>query len=306
MPLEPQAATYLESLREGRVPSLESLTVTAARQQLVPVPGPPEPVRNVHDREIPGPESPIPIRIYDPREPAAGDSPVIVFFHGGGWILGSLESHDGLCRRLAVATGQVVIAVDYRLGPEQRFPAAVVDSEAATRWVMLNADELGIDAARISVCGDSAGGNLAAVVALRLRGQISLSSQILLYPITDYSFDRPSYRENGEGYFLSRATMEWFWNNYLTRPDEGDSPDASPLRASDFRGLPPAYVLTAGYDPLRDEGRAYAMKLIEAGVETRFLECAGMIHGFLRRTDRFPMAGEIVDDIARFLKSVRR
>jgi len=301
MPLDPEAAEYLEFLRQQAIPALESLSVEDARAQLTPVPGPPEPVARVIDRTIPGPGGPIPVRCYWPNDSPAPNGPAVVFFHGGGWILGSLDSHDAFCRRLCVESAAAVIAVDYRMGPEHRFPAAVDDCEAVARWVHDHAAELDIDPSRIGVCGDSAGGNLAAVVALRLRGTVPLAAQVLLYPITDYSFETESYRENATGYFLSQATMEWFWNHYLSQPGDGASPDASPLRAADFRGLPPAYVLTAGYDPLRDEGRAYAEALIHAGVDVQFREFSGMVHGFLRRIDRFPSAATAIKEIALFL-----
>jgi acetyl esterase len=255
-------------------------------------------VASVLDRTIPGPAGPMVIRIYSPKRTAGGSA--IVFYHGGGWVLGSLDSHDGLCRRLANVCLATVISVDYRLAPEHRFPAAIDDCDAATRWVFANARELTIDAAKIAVCGDSAGGNLAAAVTLRLRKSHKIAAQALLYPITDFSYDRPSYRENAEGYFLTRGTMEWFWNHYLARPEDGAAIDALPLRA-DLKGLPPAYVMTAGYDPLRDEGRAYAQKLIEAGVNTTFVEYPGMVHGFLRRVDRFPRATPAIEDVGRFL-----
>jgi acetyl esterase len=288
-------------LRENDVPSFETLSPAAARLQVAPVPGPPEPVAEVLDRRMAGPVGELPLRIYrhDRRVVAAA---AIVFYHGGGWVVGSLDSHDALCRRLCNACEATVVSVDYRLAPEHRFPAAIDDCESATRWVAATATELKIDHSRITVCGDSAGGNLAAAVTLRLRGLVPLAAQILFYPIVDHSYDRPSYHENAEGYFLSRATMEWFWGHYLAHASDGASVDASPLRARDFRGLPPAYVLTAGYDPLRDEGRAYAQALVAAGVDVTFVEFAGLVHGFLRRPDRFPSMAPAIDDVARFLK----
>jgi len=303
MSLAPEAAEYLESLRQIQAPSLESLSVKAARNLVAPIPGPAEPVAETIDRRIPGLAGEIPIRTY--RHVCHEESaPAMVFFHGGGWVVGSLDSHDALCRRMCLACEATVISVDYRLAPEHRFPAAIDDCEAATRWIASNASELQIDRGRIAVCGDSAGGNLAAGVTLRLRGQVPLAAQVLYYPIVDHSYDTPSYRQNAEGYFLSRATMEWFWGHYLARPSDGDSVDASPIRARDFQGLPSAYVLTAGYDPLRDEGRAYAQKLVGAGVDVTYVEYGGLIHGFLRRPDRFPTMLRAIDDVASFLRRV--
>jgi acetyl esterase len=209
--------------------------------------------------------------------------PGVVFFHGGGWVRGSLQTHDNPCRALANAGQCVVVAVDYRMAPEHRFPAAIDDALAATRWVADNAARLGIDASRLAVVGDSAGGNLAAVVALLARDQGGppLRFQVLIYPVIDPNFDTPSYLANAQGYMLTREAMRYYWREYLG--PEGDPSDwrASPLRAADLTNLPPALVITTEFDPLRDEGRAYADRLREAGVPVEFHEYPGMVHGFI-------------------------
>jgi acetyl esterase len=208
---------------------------------------------------------------------------LVVYYHGGGWVLGDLETHDATCRRLANASDCIVVAVDYRLAPEHKFPAAVEDCYAAALWAAENAASLGVDAARVAVAGDSAGGNLAAVVSLlaKQRGGPPLAHQALIYPVTDFDFQRPSYQENAEGYLLTRQAMEWFWRQYLNDDAEGADPLASPLRAPDLRGLPPATVITAEYDPLRDEGEVYAERLAQAGVPTTCVRYLGQIHGFI-------------------------
>jgi acetyl esterase len=238
-----------------------------------------EAVKHVEDRTIPGPAGEIPIRIY---RPADGTLPALVYFHGGGWVIGNLDSHDLVCRMLANRSGAVVISVDYRLAPEHKYPAAADDSYAATKWVADNASELDIDPNAIAVGGDSAGGNLAAVVSLmaKEKGGPKLAMQMLVYPVTDYSFETASYTDNAEGYFLTRDAMVWFWDHYLNDRSEGSQPQASPLQATDLSGLPPAWVITAEYDPLRDEGEAYAEKLREAGVPVTVERYNGMIHGF--------------------------
>ena len=218
----------------------------------------------------------------------AGPLPCLVYFHGGGWTLGDLDSHDGLCRALAQAGQCAVAAVDYRLAPEHRFPAAVDDAIAATHWIAAHADEWGIDAARLAVGGDSAGGTLAAAVALALRGStVRLALQLLFYPATDMAHDLPSHQRLAEGYALTRASLQWFRANYLGSPaNERDIADwrASPLRAAELAGLPPASIVTAGFDPLLDEGRTYAERLHAAGVPVRYECFNGMIHGFLLMT----------------------
>ena len=196
----------------------------------------------------------------------------MVFFHGSGFVLCSLDTHDGMCRNLCAGTGCVVVSVDYRLAPEAKFPAAPDDCLAATRWAVANAAALGADPGRVFVAGDSAGGNLAAVTALRIRdeGGPRLLGQLLIYPVTDYyEPGTPSMIENAEGYGLTRAGMIWFWNHYLAAPSDGANPHASPFRAADLSGLPPALVVTAEYDPLRDEGEYYADRLRQAGVPTQ-------------------------------------
>jgi acetyl esterase len=242
-------------------------------------------VASVTEHSVPGPVGAIPLRVY---APSAGRAlPGIVYFHGGGFVIGSLDSHDGTCRALANASGCSVVSVDYRLAPEHRFPAAPEDCYAALRFVAERGAELGIDPRRLALAGDSAGGNLAAVTALlaRERRGPDLRFQLLIYPVADHRFDTASYRDNAEGYFLTAAMMRWFWGHYLERPEQGDDPLASPLRAKDLAGLPPAQVITAEYDPLRDEGEAYAARLREAGVATELLRYPGQIHGFFSLYD---------------------
>lgn len=242
----------------------------------------PPAVAHVEDRTVPGPGGPIPVRLYTPD--VARPCPVLVFFHGGGWVLGDLETHDVPCRELANAAGCMVIAVDYRLAPEHKFPAASEDAFAATKWVAENAESISVDPKRIAVGGDSAGGNLAAAVALMAkdRGGPALAYQLLVYPITNHAFGSDSYVENADGYGLSRDGMKWFWEQFLASAADGAHPYASPLLAPELRGLPPALVITAEYDPLRDEGEAYAERLRQAGVTVKCSRYDGMIHGFFR------------------------
>jgi acetyl esterase len=282
MPLDPAARTIIEALEQA-LPSTETLEPAEARRLAKEIMKPfwePEAVESVDDRTVPGPAGPIPVRVYVPT--AERPAPALVFFHGGGWVICDLDSHDGLCRSLANGAGCIVVSVDYRLAPEAKFPAAAEDAYAATRWVHENAGSLGADPARIAVGGDSAGGNLAAVVSLmaRDRGGPPLVFQLLVYPVTDCSFDTDSYRDNAEGYFLTRAGMQWYWEQYLSDASEGRHPYASPLRAEDLSGLPPALLVTAEYDPLRDEGEAYGRRLAQAGVPATVRREDGMFHGF--------------------------
>lgn len=306
MPLDPQARAVLEQMAAAGIQPPHTLSVAAARQALIErrrlTAGAPEPIAHVADRSIPGPGGPLPIRIYRPA--AAAPLPTLVYFHGGGWVLGSIETHDGICRALANAGACQVVSVEYRLAPEHRFPAAVEDAYAASAWVAANAAELGAAPDRIAVGGDSAGGNLAAAVCLmaRDRGGPRLAFQLLLYPVTSFAFDTPSYLENAEGYMLTRADMRWFWQHYLPDEAAGRSPYASPLQAENLRGLPPALVVTAEFDPLRDEGEAYAARLQAAGVPATLRRYEGLIHGFLGMTAAIERARTALEEIGRALQ----
>jgi acetyl esterase len=266
------------------LPPLHTLSVAEARAQMAArdIPGLRKPeVASVVNRDMRGPKGSLPLRVYTPK--GEGPFPLMVFFHGSGFVVCSLDTHDGMCRNLCAGAGCVVVSVDYRLAPEHRFPAAPDDCLAATRWVADNAAALWGDPGRIMVAGDSAGGNLAAVTALRVRdeGGPKLIGQMLIYPVTDY-FD-PGTRsmiENAEGYGLTREGMIWFWNHYVASAEHGVHPHASPLRAPSLAGLPPALVATAEYDPLRDEGELYAAALREAGVPVEMKRWDGVNHGF--------------------------
>ena len=262
---------------------LQTLTVAEARARYESRPRPPAPdVARVRDVSIPGPGAEMRIRIYTPG--GQGPHPLLVFIHGSGFVLCSLETHDGMCRNLCAGAGCVVASVDYRLAPEAVFPAATEDCLAATRWASAHAHEIDADPARIAIAGDSAGGNLAAVTALRIRdeGGPALVGQALLYPVTDhYEPPTPSMLQNAEGYGLTRVGMTWFWDHYLGPAGDTSHPYAAPLRAADLSRLPPALVLTAEFDPLRDEGEAYGARLQRAEVPTTVVRWPGVNHGFL-------------------------
>jgi acetyl esterase len=262
----------------------------------------PEPVARVVNRTIGGPGGPLRIRVYRPE--SAGSLPVLVFFHGGGWVLCDLDSHDPICRALANRIGCAVVSVDYRRAPESRYPAAAEDAYAATVWVAGHADELDVDPDRLVVIGDSAGGNLAAAVALmaRDRGGPRIACQVLAYPITDHSFDTGSYRDFGADHYLTTAGMRWYWDQYAPGPIDRDQPYLSPLRAADLRGLPPAVVVCAECDPLRDEGVAYAGRLRDAGTEVEQTTYAGMFHGFFTMTAALDGTRQSVADVVRSLR----
>ncbi len=283
MPLDPQAKAILDQLSGAEAPDVTTLEPSVVRQLFSTI-GPStavQEVAKVENRTIPGPAGRIPLRIYTPE--GKGPFPVLVFFHGGGFVICDLDSHDGLCRALTNSVGCVVVSVDYRLAPEAKFPAGPEDCHAATCWVGANAAQFGGDPGRIAIGGDSAGGNLTAVTSLmvRDRGGPPLCYQLLVYPVADHAFDTASYEENAEGYLLSRDMMRWFWGHYLKDESDGANPLASPLRTTDLSGLPPAFVITAEFDPLRDEGEAYARRLREAGVPTELIRYDGMFHGFL-------------------------
>jgi acetyl esterase len=250
----------------------------------------PTPVRSVEDREISGPGGALAVRIFTPDV----DRPVgvVVYFHGGGWVIGDLETTDETNRMLCARSGAVVVSVDYRLAPEAPFPQGLEDCYAATAWVAENLATSG----PIAVAGDSAGGNLAAAVCLlaRERGGPDIAHQLLIYPVTDADFDRPSYVDNAEGYLLTRDMMRWFWMHYLPTGVEASNPLAAPLHA-DLAGLPPATIVTAGYDPLRDEGMAFAEALRGAGVEVEHRDFEGMVHGFVTFPAGLTQTGVAVD-----------
>jgi acetyl esterase len=291
MPLDPQARAVLDLRAAQGFPPPHQTTPEQARANLrariVVPPGGPEPVAAVEERAVPGPDGPVPVRVYTPI--TGGLVPALVFFHGGGWMIGDLDTHDGICRALANRAGCVVISVDYRRAPEHPFPAAPDDCYAATAWVAEHARSLGADAARLAVGGDSAGGNLAAAVALmaRDRGGPPLRYQLLVYPVVERDFSTKSYQENADGYGLSRADMEWFWRQYLRADADAANPYAAPIKAASLAGLPPALVVTAGYDVLRDEAESFATRLAAAGVAVEVARYPTLIHGF------FGMAGMV-------------
>ncbi len=297
MPLDPQAKVLVD-LIEGS--SGFELSADSDPQQLRSLYAGLTPpvtieVARVEDRTIPGPGGAIPIRVYRPD--GAAPKPTIVYLHGGGWVIGGLNTHDGTCRAFANAVDAVVISVDYRLAPEHPFPAAIDDAFAALVWAQAHADELGADPSRIAVAGDSAGGNLAAVIAHLARdaGGPAVCFQLLIYPVTDHEFDSVSMNDNAEGYFLTRAAMQWFYSHYLADPDQGKDPRVSPVRAPDLSGLPPAYVVTAEFDPLRDQGVAYAAAMSDAGTPVSGRTYDGMFHGFLSMIDWID-AGKVAFD----------
>ena len=305
MPLDPTTAAVLAQLAEADAPPMSQLPPAAARElyaQMQP-PAPELEVGAVEERMIPGPAGELPVRIYRP----AGDGPfpVHVFFHGGGWVIGDLDTHDADCRELCRGAGCIVVAVHYRLAPEHPFPAAPEDCYAATAWAAAHAEALGGRAGPVTIGGDSAGGNLAAVVALaaRDRGGPEIALQLLVYPVTDAAMDSPSYEENGEGYLLTLDSMRWFWDHYCP-PEQREDPRASPLRAADLSGLPPAVVLTAEYDPLRDEGLAYAERLRAAGVAVEYRCFEGLIHGFFSQTRMIPAGRAGIDSAVAALRRV--
>jgi acetyl esterase len=290
MALDPQARAILDQMAQMGGKPINELSVGEARrnsESLASMQGLPEPVASIEDRTLQGPGGGIPVRIYVPS--GTSPLPVLMYFHGGGWVIGDIESSDGLCRSLANAAGCIVVSVDYRLAPEHAFPAAAEDAYHATLWAATNASGFGGDSSRLAVCGDSAGGNLAAVVAqiARDRGRPAIRFQLLIYPVTDAACETPSYSANAEGYFLTKDAMLWFWNHYVPTAADRSHPYASPMRAPSLAGLPAALVITAEFDPLRDEGELYAERMRAAGTPVQLTRYDGMIHGF------FAMSGMI-------------
>jgi acetyl esterase len=297
--LDPEIQPIVDLMEAAEGPPAHLVPIAQARaahdKETAVMSGPGEDVAEVRDVEAPGPGGPIPVRLFRPlHDRAAGGAPasdasaggalpLVAYLHGGGWVLGTLDAFDPVCRALANASGALVASIGYRLAPEHPFPAAPDDARAAVRWLAAHAEELGADPARLGIAGDSAGGNLAAVTARRLRddGDPPLGFQALIYPVCDSALNTPSYRDNGAGFGLSGESMKRYWELYLDGAD-GRHPDASPLQAADLTGLPPAYVLTVRHDVLRDEGEAYARALEAAGVPVTLSRYDGAVHGFFR------------------------
>jgi acetyl esterase len=298
MALDPAVAALLEQMPPVAADrSVEEMRSLSAGGALLAGTG--DPSVTTVDRTIPGPAGEIPVRVYTPPG-EGGPRPLVVFYHGGGWVICGLDSHDPVCRDLAAGTGAVVLSVDYRLAPEHPFPAAVDDAWAALQWAHDHAGDLGADGTRLAVAGDSAGGNLAAVMALMARDQhIALRFQLLVYPATDFSQRRPSVKENGEGFMLTEASMDWFEGHYA--PDRADW-RASPMLARDHQGVAAAMVLTCEYDPLRDDGMDYAATLEKAGVAVSARCYEGMIHGAFSMISAVPRAQALMDDACAALR----
>ncbi len=301
MPVDAETQGVLDLLASLGAQDFSELSVADARNlSLTPPPEVPTPVGSVEDLVVDGSETGIAVRVYRPENPGRG---ALAYFHGGGWVIGDLQSHDETCRILCARSGCTVVAVDYRLAPESRFPGALVDCYDATRWLAGQAAALGIDPTRIAVGGDSAGGNLAAAVALKARDEAGpgIACQLLIYPVTDAAFDTPSYEANADGYLLTRRAMQWFWDHYVPEQAQRTDAYAAPLRAASLAGLPPALVQTAEFDPLRDEGEAYAAALAAAGTEVQHTRYDGVVHGFFGMQAIVTKARTAMDEAATFL-----
>ena len=302
MPLHPQAKSFLERIAAESGGVQRPLSATEARaslRALLGAGGRDVAPGTVTDFTIPGSDGqPMPARAYRPA--SADKPPVLIFLHGGGWIAGDLVSHDPLCRELMLASGCVIVSIEYRLAPEHKFPAAPMDCYSALQWVVDHGAEYGWDSTRVAIGGDSAGGNLAAAVTQLARDRRGprLAFQLLVYPVTDHAFETPSYRQFADGYLLTREAMISHWCDYLPDADAGRNPLASPLRAENLEGLPPALVITAEYDPLRDEGERYAQRLRDAGVEVELKRYDGMLHAFFSLGSCFDQGREAVTHAA--------
>jgi acetyl esterase len=304
MPLDPQAQAVLDQIEALGLPPNHTVSPEEARANMAARPRPEGPaVAKVEDRTITSGGSEIPVRIYTPA--GSGPFPVLGWFHGGGWVIGNLESADPVARELTVGGGCVVVSVDYRLAPEAKFPVPFEDCFAATQWIAQNAASINADPSRIAVGGDSAGGNLAAAVSLaaRDRGGPSLVFQLLVYPVTHREFNTVSYRDNADGYMLTTDGMKWYWDQYLSADADASNPYAAPLAAADLSGLPPALVITAEFDPLRDEGEAYGQALQAAGVTAATTRYDGMIHGFFGMSAAVDKGRQAVDQATAALKA---
>ena len=303
MPLDPQAQNVMDVVAALGLPPNHLVSPAEARVNMLARPRAPGPeVAKVEDASIPNGDFEVPVRIYTP--PGTGPFPVLSWIHGGGWVIGNLETADATARHLCVKAECVVVSVDYRLAPEHKFPVPFEDCYAATSWVQRNAASLNADPARVAVGGDSAGGNLSAAVSIaaRDRGGLPIVFQLLVYPVTARDYNTASYVQNAEGYLLSADAMRWYWDHYLANDEDATIPYAAPLAASDLSGLPPALVITAEFDPLRDEGEAYAAKLQEAGVQAKATRYDGMIHGFFGMSGAVDKADVALAEAAEALK----
>lgn len=307
MALDPIAAGLLEQMAAAGGPALNELDPPAAREMaggFLPLAGEPEEVAESRDITIPGPGGGIPATVTTPKGAASGPLGCLVYYHGGGWVLGDRASLNPTITRVANRAGCMVVSIDYRLAPEHKFPAPLDDCYAALQWVASNAASLGVDPSKLAVGGDSAGGNLAAAVALRARDEKGpgIKFQLLVYPVTHHDFGTGSYSDNADGYLLTRSMMDWFWNHYVRDANDSKNPYVSPLLAKDLSGLPAAVVYTAEFDPLRDEGEAYAKRLKEAGVQVAQHRYDGQIHAFWQMGGVFPAAAHAIDDASARLK----
>jgi acetyl esterase len=306
VPLDPQCEALLNQMAEMGAPPPETMSVEDNRALIAGIAemsGPAEDLARVEDIAVPGPAGDIPVRVYVPV--GSGPFPTVVFFHGGGWVIGNIDTHDVPVRRLANLVPAVVASVDYRLAPEHTFPAAPEDCYAATAWAAENIGQYGGDGSRLAVAGDSAGGNLAAAVSqmARDRGGPAIAFQLLVYPAVDARMTHASITENGDGYLLTKGFMEWFYGHYFDNEADADHPLASPIKAASLSGLPPALILTAEFDPLRDEGEAYAEALTAAGGTAKAKRYDGMIHGFFQLGGVVDRNNELMNDCAGALRT---
>jgi acetyl esterase len=304
--LDPEIQPIVDLMEAAPGPPAHLVPIAQARAahdlETAEMSGPGEEVAEVREVSVPGPGGPIRVRLYRPLDDRP--LPLVAYLHGGGWVMGTIDAFDPLCRALANASGALIASIDYRLAPEHPFPAAPDDARAAVRWLAANAEELGADPARLGIAGDSAGGNIAAVTARRLRdeGGPPLRFQALIYPACDSALDTPSYRENGSGFGLDPESVKRYWQLYLDGAD-GRQPDASPLQAPDLAGLPPAFVLTVHHDVLRDEGESYARALEAAGVPVTLRRYDGAVHGFFRWLARAELARRAVAEVGAALRA---
>jgi acetyl esterase len=305
MPLDPLVKAFLDQMKAVPGPKMSEAGAEVARatfNALMQMVGPRDvPVGKTENLTVPGPAGAIAIRVYSPVAAGGEPMPALLYYHGGGFVIGDIESHDGLCRALASEGGFRVIAVDYRRAPEHKFPAAFDDAFAALAWVQQNAAEIGVDANRIAVGGDSAGGALAAGVAqaAKARGGLTVAAQMLLFPVTQIGAETASLREFAVGYFLEKETLDWFYASYLPPGADRNDPKISPLRAKDLSGLPPAFIMLGGYDPLHDEGVQYADKLRAAGVKVQLADYSDMVHCFIYLQSVLPQAHEALTAAAK-------